>query len=100
MCGESEIVELIRLRTQVEILEQDLSQATHLFYCLFVWIAASSESEFKQQTLALLRAKFLQMPQGFSLGQALISLDKQFGNKLESHGINLDRWVYEPRERR
>jgi hypothetical protein len=34
------------------------------------------------------------------LGQALVNLDKQFGSKLESHGVNLEQWVFEPRERR
>lgn len=91
--------ELISLRVRAEVLEQDRSEALHLFYCLFVWIATSYESDFKQRTVGLLRAKFLQFPQGFHLGQALIELDKQFGNELESHGVNLERWVYEPRRR-
>jgi hypothetical protein len=90
---------LINLRVRVELLEQDLSQALHLFYCLLVWIATSPGSEFKQQTLGLLAAKFLQMPQGSRFGRTLIDLDRQFGNKLESHGVSLERWVFEPREK-
>ena len=91
--------ELIMLRVRVELLEQDLSEATHLIYCWLVWVATSAESDFKQKTLGLQRAKFLQLPQGSRLGRALIDLDKQFGHELESHGVNLERWVYEPREK-
>jgi hypothetical protein len=100
MIDESKAVsELISLRVRVAVLEQDLSEATHLLYCWFVWIATSTESEFRRRALALLRMKFLQLPQGSSLGKALVDLDAQFGNKLESHGVNLKRWVYEPRGR-
>jgi hypothetical protein len=45
------------------------------------------------------KAKFLQMPQGFCLGRALIDLDKQCGSPLESHGVSLEHWVFESRER-
>jgi hypothetical protein len=91
--------EMITLRVRVEVLEQDLSEAVHLLYCSLVWVATSPVSEFKQRTLALLKAKFLQMPQGFRLGQTLIELDRQFGSPLESLGVSLERWVFEPRER-
>jgi hypothetical protein len=92
--------ELVRLRVRVDLVQQDLSEAVHMLYCLLVWIATSPRSELKQRTLTLLKVKFLQMPQGFCLGRALIDLDEQFGNKLEGHGVNLKRWVYEPREHR
>ena len=91
--------ELVSLRVRVEVLEQDLSEAVHLIYCFLIWVATSPESEFKLRTLGLLKAKFLQMPQGFCLGRALIDLDKQCGSPLESHGLSLERWVFEPRER-
>lgn len=91
--------DLIALRVHIEDLEQCLSQAVHLLHSWLLWVAASPESEFRQKTLAFQRAKFLQLPQGSRLGRALVDLDKQFGNKLESHGVNLERWVYEPRER-
>ena len=91
--------ELVGLRVRVEVLEQDLSEAVHLIYCWLIWVATSPSSEFKQRTLGLLKAKFLQMPQGFVLGRALVDLDKQFGSPLESHGVSLERWVFEPRER-
>ena len=90
--------ELIGLRVRVEVLEQDLSEAVHLLHCWFVWVATSPPSELKQRTLALLKAKFLQMPQGFRLGLALVELDKQFGSPLESHDVSLERWVFQPRE--
>lgn len=91
--------ELVGLRVRVEVLEQDLSQAVHLLYCWLVWVATSPESEFKQRTLAQLKAKFLETPQGFRLGRALIDLDKQFGRPLESRGVSLERWVFQSRER-
>ena len=91
--------ELIGLRVRVEVLEQDLSEAVHLIYCWLVWVATSPDSEFKLRTLGLLKAKFLQLPQGFVLGRALIDLDKQCGSPLESHGVSLERWVFEPREK-
>jgi hypothetical protein len=90
--------ELVSLRVRVEVLEQDLSEAVHLIYFWLTWIATSPESEFKIRTLGLLKTKFLQMPQGFVLGRALIDLDKQFGSPLESNGVSLERWVFHPRE--
>jgi hypothetical protein len=89
--------ELVSLRVRVEVLEQDLSEAIHMLHCWLLSVATSPSSEFKLRTLGLLKAKFLQMPQGFVLGRALIDLDKQFGSPLESHG--LERWVFEPREK-
>ena len=91
--------EIVSLRVRVEILEQDLSEAVHLLYCWLVWVVTSPDSEFKQRTLALVRAKFFQMPQVFCLGRALIDLDKQFGSPLESNGVSLERWVFQPREK-
>ena len=91
--------ELVDLRVRVGALEQDLSEAVHMLHCWLIWVATSPSSEFKQRTLALLKAKFLQMPQGFRLGQTLIELDKQFGSPLENHGVSLERWVFQPRER-
>jgi hypothetical protein len=93
------VSELVGLRVRVEVLEQDLSEAVHLIYCWMVWVATSPESEFKLRTLGLLKAKFLQMPQGFVLGRALIDLDRQCGSPLESNGVSLERWVFESRER-
>ena len=101
MAGDGEMLcELITLRVRAEVLEQDLSEAIHLLYSSLLWIAQFPESEFRQRTLAFQRAKIFQLPQGSRLGQELINLDKQFGNRLETHGVNLERWVYEPRGRR
>ena len=99
MCGEGEIFELIGLRARVEILEQDLSEATHLLYCWLISAAESPACEFKDRMLGTIKAKFLQMPQGFALGRALIDLDGQFGGALQAYGVILERWVFEPRER-
>lgn len=100
MDNQDTISVLSDLRGRIELLENDLSQAVHLLYNWLVWVATSPESELRQRTLAFQRAQFFQLPQGFNLGRALVDLDAQFGNKLESHGVNLKRWVYEPRERR
>jgi hypothetical protein len=67
-----ELSELVGLRVRVEVLERDLSEAIHLLYCWLVWVAKSPDSEFKLRTLGLVKAKFLQMPQGFVLGRALM----------------------------
>jgi hypothetical protein len=91
--------EMVRLRVRVEVLEQDLSEAIHMLHCWLLLVATSPSSEFKQRILGLLKAKFFQMPQGFCLGRALIDLDSQSGSPLESHGVNLERWVYQSRER-
>jgi hypothetical protein len=91
--------DLIALRVRVDVLEQDLSDAVHLLYSSLVQVATSPVSEFRQRTLALLKAKFLQMPQGFPLGRTLIELDQQFGGQLEGHDVSLERWVFQPRER-
>ena len=99
MCGEGEVFELVGLRTRVEVLEQDLSQAMHLLYGALMWVAKSPASEFRDGLLKFFWAKFLQMPQGFPIGRALIDLDVQFGGALQSHGVSLERWVFEPRER-
>jgi hypothetical protein len=80
-------------------LASDLSEAVHLFYGLLLWVATQPESDCRRGTLAFIRTKFHQMPQASRLGQMFIDLDKQFGNSLESHGVNLERWVFEPRGR-
>jgi hypothetical protein len=91
--------DLISLRTRVELLEQDLSHALHLFHGLLLCVARSANSDFKHRTIATLEAKFFQMPQGFSVGRALVDLDKQFGSPLETHGVILERWVFQARGR-
>lgn len=97
--GPDAVSDVIGLRTRVEILEQDLSQSTHLLYWWLVSVAACPKSQFREQALAALRAKFLQMSQGCPLGKRLIELDEQNGGLLESKGILLSHWVYEPRGR-
>jgi hypothetical protein len=96
--GSDALSDLIGLRARLELLEQDLSEAVHLIYWWLVSVAACQESEFRREGVRALRAKFFQMPQGCPLGERLIELDKQNGYLLESKGILLSRWVYEPRE--
>lgn len=79
--------ELIGLRVRHELLEQDLSEAIHLLYDWVIWVAKSPTSDFRQQALAMLRAKFLQMPQGWVLGQRLIEMDEQTGRPDVAKGL-------------
>jgi len=90
------IFDLIRARVKVKCLEQDLSDALHLMYALTLWTASYACPACRRNAIAMLRAKFHQMPQGFRVGQRLIELDEQFGRRLETAGAHLERWVYEP----
>ena len=89
--------EFIQLRVREQILAQDLSEATHLFYCTLLWIATRPESDFRQNALSFMKAKVFQMPQASRLGQMFIDIDRQFGNPLESNGVNIERWVFDSR---
>jgi hypothetical protein len=98
MGAESDLLtELTRLRIREQCLAQDLSEAVHLFYSVLLWISRQPESERRRCTLAFIRAKFHQMPQASRLGQMFVEIDTQFGRPLESNGVNLERWVFEPR---
>jgi hypothetical protein len=97
--GLGPILELIQLRLREQRLVHDLSEAVHLFYCVLFWIAKQPESDFRQSALVLISAKFHQMPHASRLGQMFVDLDKQFGNPLESNGVNLEHWVFGPRGR-
>jgi hypothetical protein len=100
MSAEPEVLrELIQLRVHEQHLAHNLTEAVHLFYCTLFWVATQPESDFKRSTLAFIRVKFHQMPQASGLGRMFIDLDKQFGNSLESNGVNIERWVFEPRGR-
>ena len=91
------IFDLIRAREQVEFLEQDLSLALHLFYVTLAWTITTAPLEQAERLRGQVHAKILQLPQGCRIGQQLIKLDEQSGGLLETHGIWLARWVYEPR---
>jgi hypothetical protein len=91
--------ELIQLRVREQSLARDLSDAIQLFYGLLLLIATQPESDFRRSILAFIRSKFYEMPQASRLGQMFIDLDKQFGKPLESNGVNVERWVFEPRGR-
>lgn len=93
------LAQLIRLRVREQCVQQDLSEVVHLFYSVLLWISGQTESDFRRCTLAFIGAKFKQTPQASPLGQMFIDLDRQFGNPLESNGVNLERWVFEPRGR-
>jgi len=91
--------ELVQVRIRELHLTNDLADVTHLFYSTLLCISAQADSDFRRQTLGLIRSKFFQMPQGSRLGQMFIEIDTQFGRPLESNGVNLQRWVFEPRGR-
>jgi hypothetical protein len=94
------VSDVASLRARLEYLDQDLCLAIHIFHSCLVSVAAAPSSELRRTLLAMLETKFLQMPQGSSLGCALVDLDKQLGSPLETHGVKLDRLVFESRERR
>jgi len=93
-----ELSDLIGARARIEYLEQELSQALHLFYSSITWILTVYPPDPEQRIAKIIRAKILHMPQGCPLGQLLIALDEQNGGLLESKGILLSRWVFEPRK--
>jgi len=64
---------------------------------MLVWIFTIATTEQAQRARGLVHAKILQLPQGCRIGLQLIELDDQSGGLLETHGIWLSRWVYEPR---
>jgi hypothetical protein len=100
MCDDHQVVfELSRVRAQNEYHEQDLSVALHLFYTTLAWIFTTASPEQAERLRGLVHAKIHQMPQGCRIGQQLIELDAQSGGLLETHGVWLSRWVYEPREK-
>jgi hypothetical protein len=93
------IRDLIAARERTEFCEQMLSEALHLFYGTLVWILAIVPSELESKVAREVHCRILQMRQGCPLGQRLIELDQQFGGLLETKGIHLQHWVYEPREK-
>jgi hypothetical protein len=94
----NEVSDIIDNRVKVAFLQQQLSDLLHLSYGALTWIMAIVPPELEPKLAQVIRAKILQMPQGAPLGQRLIELDEQNGGLLESKGIHLSRWVYEPRE--
>jgi hypothetical protein len=89
---------LVQARLRSEQLQEDLSVALDFLYWFLVWIVKLSPG-LQAQVCRLLRFKFLQLPQGSRFGRRLIELDAQSGGLLDSGGIYLERWVYEPREK-
>jgi hypothetical protein len=97
--NENQLVrDLIAARERTEFCEQRLSEVLHLFYGTLVWILALVPSELESKIARVIHFKILQMRQGCPLGRRLIELDQQFGGLLETKGIHLRHWVYEPRE--
>lgn len=97
--GDDLVFDLMAARARIELLEERLSEMLHLFYVSLTWILAIIPPEAESRVVRVIRLKILQMPQGCPLGQRLIELDEQSGGLLESKGILLSRWVYEPRGR-
>jgi hypothetical protein len=93
------ISDLVRLRVRAEQLEKELSDAVYLLYGIIAWNLADASPEESFRIARSVHLKLLQFPQGWPLGRRLIELDEQFGGFLESKGIWLSQWVYEPREK-
>jgi len=89
----------VSLRVEVESLERDLLQAIHILYGLLMFLAVFGDPEFLEKAGRVIHQKILQIPQGGRVGRLLIEMDEQNGNILDSHGIRLGLWVYEPRDR-
>jgi len=93
------IFDLCTLRARNEFLEQDLSCVLHLYYCFIVNVFTFAPGGLAKDCRRALHAKILRLPQGCPIGKRLIELDQQFGGLLETKGVWLKRWVYEPREK-
>jgi hypothetical protein len=92
------VFELCSAKIEIEHLERDLSIALHLLFAVLLWLLEIASPELSQSLRHFVHAKIIQLPQGCRLGRRLIELDDQFGGRLESHGIWLKHWIYEPRE--
>jgi hypothetical protein len=91
--------DLIQARIRVDQLEQELSDAVYLLYGILALILTDAPTEVLSRTTRSVRSKLFQLPQGCRVGRRLIALDDQFGGFLETRGIWLKCWVYEPREK-
>jgi hypothetical protein len=92
-----EIFDFIAARVRIEYLEQDVSAALHLLYVFLSWTVQVAPGDLRIDIQKMIHFKLQQLPQGCRIGRNLIELDEQFGGLLESRGIFLKRWVYEPR---
>lgn len=93
------ISDLIHFRVRADQLEQELSDAIHLLYGIIAWNLIDASPDTRSKIARSVHLKLLQFPQGCPIGRRLIELDEQFGGLLETKGIWLKRWVYEPREK-
>jgi hypothetical protein len=100
MADSQLLSELIQARIRLDQLEQELSDAVNLLYGILVLSLKEAPTEVRSKVTRSVRFKLFQFPQGFRVGRRLIELDEQFGGLLESKGVWLKCWVYEPRERR
>lgn len=86
-------------RARIELLEQSLSEVFHLLYGVLVLILTFTPPDIEMRIAQVMKAKILQMPQGCPIGRRLLELDREWGGMLERHGICLQKWLYEPREK-
>jgi hypothetical protein len=93
------VSDLIRARLRLDQLEQDLSDALNLLYGILALSLDDAPTEVRSKVTRSVRFKLFQLPQGCRIGRRLIELDQQSGCLLESKGIWLECWVYEPREK-
>ncbi len=99
MADSQLLSELIQARIKLDQLEQELSDAVNLLYGILASTLKDAPTEVRSKITRSVRFKLFQFPQGCRIGRRLIELDEQFGGLLESKGIWLKCWVYEPREK-
>jgi hypothetical protein len=101
MSADSQLLsDLIRTRVSADQLEQDLSDALNLLYGILAVTLKDAPTEVRSRVTKSVRFKLFQLPQGCRIGRRLVELDEQFGGLLETNGIWLKCWVYEPRDSR
>src|ERR1700749_5035861 len=101
MTDQSQILsDLIQARISRDQLEQQLSDAINLLYGILAMTLKDAPTEVRSRVTTSVRYKLFQLPQGCRVGRHLIEIDEQFGGLLETNGIRLKFWVYEPREHR
>jgi hypothetical protein len=100
MSTDSQLLsDLVRARMRADQLEQELSDAVYLLYGIIAWNLVDASPDVRSGLARSVHLKLLQFPQGSPIGRRLIALDEQFGGLLETKGIWLKQWVYEPRKK-
>jgi hypothetical protein len=97
--NENVISDLCATRANLEFAQQECSDSLHLLHSILVWVFSTIPITFSQPICRFVHAKIHQLPQGCDFGRHLIEMDEQYGGILESFGVLLKTWVYEPRHK-